>query len=81
MINLGNLSEPLQEFITKQAKDQDLGKNEIILQILAWAYLQYQQGFEEYVMIPSTYLPKYLTPDKNPLTRLTRVERPRMKAF
>lgn len=73
-INLGNLPEIFKDYIDQQAKQQKIGKGEIIMQILTWAYLQYQQGFEEIVMVPVEFLPAFFKPDKNPITRLTRIK-------
>ena len=43
--NLGYLPPNLRTYIDEQAQKQQLGKGEILIQLVVWAFLQFQEGF------------------------------------
>ena len=45
LVNLGNLPQHLRIYIDEQAQKQQLGKGEILIQLVTWAFLQFQDGF------------------------------------
>ncbi|MFW9905611.1 MAG: hypothetical protein ACFFFH_14860 [Candidatus Thorarchaeota archaeon] len=60
LINLGHLPVPLYHFIHEQSTTLKLGKNEVINQLLTWAYLQYQYGLNLENQAPNQPLPPHL---------------------
>ena len=45
LVNLGNLPQHLRIYIDEQAQKQQLGKGEILIQLVTWAFLHFQDGF------------------------------------
>ncbi|MFX1515942.1 MAG: hypothetical protein ACFFC6_06510 [Promethearchaeota archaeon] len=60
LINLGYLPVPLYNFIQEQSTALKLGKNEVVNQLLSWAYLQYQYGLGIENQTPKESLPPHL---------------------
>ena len=60
LINLGNLPCPLSQFIDEQSTSQKQGKSEIITQLLAWSFLQYQHGIQDLYHSPKDPIPPHL---------------------
>lgn len=60
LIDLSALPKPLQGFIDVESKKQELGKSEIVTQILSWAFLQFLDNYQDDVR-PVKPLPSHIT--------------------
>ncbi|MHA2362519.1 MAG: hypothetical protein ACXAC7_01080 [Candidatus Hodarchaeales archaeon] len=47
LINLGALPESFHLYINEEAESQQLGKNEIVIQLLKWTFVQYLEGIQK----------------------------------